>query len=138
MKNFAKLFLALFLALGVFGTSALAGDKDPLFINLTTDDAHRVDMAIMFSGKQLEKGHPLTIFLNDRGTFVGSVEQARFTEQQKALNSLMAKGATVIICPMCAKYYGMKEGDFIKGIKVGSPDVTGAALFKDNTQTLTW
>jgi len=27
---------------------ALAGDTDPLFVNMTTDDAHRANMAITF------------------------------------------------------------------------------------------
>jgi len=39
---------------------------------------------------------------------------------------------------MCMKHYGVKEADLLPGIKVGNPEVTGGALFKDNTKTLTW
>ncbi len=53
-------------------TPALAGDADPLFINLISDDPHRADMAISFGKNQLERSHPLTIFLNDKGVFNGS------------------------------------------------------------------
>jgi hypothetical protein len=28
------------------------------------------------------------------------------------------------------KHYGIKESDLIEGIKVGNPDLTGAALFQ--------
>lgn len=50
----------------------------------------------------------------------------------------MSKGATVLICPMCMKHYGVKEADLLSGLKVGKPELTGGALFKDNTKTLTW
>lgn len=37
----------------------------PLFINMTTNDPHRANMALSFGMKQLDRGHPLTVFLND-------------------------------------------------------------------------
>jgi sulfur relay (sulfurtransferase) complex TusBCD TusD component (DsrE family) len=96
-------------------------------------------MAITFGKHQLERGHPLTIFLNDKGVFVGSKAQAsKYTDHQKALSELMSKGATVIACPMCMEHYGVKETDLLPGIKVGKPELTGGALFKDDTKTLTW
>lgn len=119
--------------------SASAGDADPLFINMTSDDGHRATMAIAFGSKQHVKGHAMTMFLNDKGVLVGSKAHAKkFGDQQKDLLDAMSKGATVIICPMCMKKYKVTEADLLPGIKIGSPDVTGAALFKDNTKTLTW
>lgn len=118
---------------------AIAGDADPLFINLTTDDSHRANMGIGFGVKQLERGHPLTIFLNDKGVLVGSkANAAKYAEHQKMLTEAMAKGATVLICPMCSKHYGVDTKDVLPGIKVGSPELTGGALFKDNAKSLTW
>jgi hypothetical protein len=48
--------------------SGVAGaqDKVPLFINLTSDDAHRASMGLMFSKNLLERGRKLTVFLNER------------------------------------------------------------------------
>jgi sulfur relay (sulfurtransferase) complex TusBCD TusD component (DsrE family) len=140
MKFLTRILLVLALAVGAITTMpAIAGTTDPLFVNLTTDDAHRANMAISFGGNQLQRGHPLTIFLNDRGVLIGSKANAdRFGEHQKALADLMGKGASVLICPMCMKHYGVKESDLLPGVKVGSPEATGGALFKDNTQTLTW
>jgi sulfur relay (sulfurtransferase) complex TusBCD TusD component (DsrE family) len=131
------LLLAATLAFAV--PPAIAAPNDPLFINLTTDDPHRANMAITFGRNQLERGHPLTVFLNDRGVFVGTrAEAAKFGEHQKALSDLMAKGAVVLICPMCSKHYGIKDAEVLPGIKVGSPELTGGALFRDNTRALTW
>lgn len=139
MKCFTQLLLTLALLAGNALVSASAGQTDPLFINLTSDDGHRATMALTFGKNQLERGHPLTVFLNDKGVQVGSRSHAaRYAEPQKMLGELMDKGATVLICPMCMKHYGVKEADILPGLKVGNPDLTGSALFRDNTKTLTW
>jgi sulfur relay (sulfurtransferase) complex TusBCD TusD component (DsrE family) len=139
MKLIKRLSLALALIAGAFSLPALAGDKDPLFVNMTTDESHRAGMAIVFGQKQLERGHPLTVFLNDKGVLVGSKgNAAKFADQQKALGELIGKGATVLACLHCMKHYGVKDEDLLPGIKIGSPELTGGALFKDNTKTLTW
>ena len=139
MSFFSHLVLALALIMGSVITPAFAGGSDPLFVNLISDDAHRADMAISFGKNQLDRGHPLTIFLNDKGVFIGSKENAeKFAHHQKMLGELMSKGATVLICPMCMKHYGVAEADLLPGIQVGKPELTGGALFKDGTKTLTW
>jgi sulfur relay (sulfurtransferase) complex TusBCD TusD component (DsrE family) len=139
MKLLSQLLPALALCVGAIAAPALAGDTDPLFINLTSDDSHRADMAITFGGNQHERGHPLTIFLNDKGVLIGSKSNSsKFADHQKALSDLMSDGATVLICPMCMKHYGVKESDLLPGLEVGNPELTGGALFKDNTKTLTW
>jgi sulfur relay (sulfurtransferase) complex TusBCD TusD component (DsrE family) len=139
MKIFSKLLLAFALIVGCIGAPVFAGDTDPLFVNLTTDNSHRANMAISFGKNQLERGHPLTIFLNDKGVFIGSkVNSAKFAEQQKSLGELMNKGALVLVCPMCMNHYGIKEADLLPGLRVGNPELTGGALFKDNTKTLSW
>lgn len=96
-------------------------------------------MAISFSKNQFERGHALTNFFNDQGARVVSKKYSKkFAAHQKLLADMMAKGATVIVCPMCMKHYGVKEADLIDGAKVSNPDLVGGALFKDNTKTLTW
>lgn len=139
MKFLAQCLLAICLVFVGAAQPALAGDTDPLFVNLTTDDAHRASMGISFGKNQMERGHPLTIFLNDKGVQLGSKANAtRFAEHQKLLADVLAKGGTVLICPMCMKHYGVKESDLLPGVKVGNPEATGAAVFKDNTKSLTW
>jgi len=139
MKTITVIFAALVLVLGSFAVPSVAAARDPLFINLTSDDPHRANMAITFGANQSGRGHPLTVFLNDKGVLVGSkANTSRYTEQQKKLADLMAKGATVLVCPMCMKHYGVAEADLLPGLKIGSPEATGAALFRDGTRTLTW
>lgn len=103
-------------------TPALAGANDPLFVNLLTEDSHRARMALTFSKNQFERGHPLTIFFNDRGVLVVSKANAeKFGEQQKMIAELIGKGAVILVCPMCMKHYGVAEGDLISG----APPVIG-------------
>jgi sulfur relay (sulfurtransferase) complex TusBCD TusD component (DsrE family) len=137
---FRNIFIVLALIAGMAASiPAIAGDQGSLFVNLTSDESHRADMALTFSKNQLERGHPVTVFLNDRGVFVGAKSHAeKFKGQQQALAELMAKGAVVIVCPFCAKHYGIETANLIEGAKVGNPDLTGGLLFKEDTKTLTW
>lgn len=139
MKLMNSLLLVMALVAGGLTTAALAGDTDPLFVNMTADDAHRANMAITFGKAQMERGHPLTVFLNDKGVLVGAkANAAKYQEQQKKLSEILNEGGVVIACPMCMKHYGVAADDLLPGIQVGKPELTGAALFKDGTQTLTW
>jgi sulfur relay (sulfurtransferase) complex TusBCD TusD component (DsrE family) len=119
--------------------SSHAAPNDPLFINLSTDDIHRSNMAINFGKHHFANGHPLTIFLNDKAVMLGvKAGSSRFPEQQQALSEAISAGALVIMCPMCLKQAGFSEADLIAGIKIGGPKMTGDALFKDGTKTMSW
>jgi len=133
-----KLLFAI-LVVVVFGMRAFAGTSDPLFINLTSDDGHRSIMALGFGKAQMERGHPLTVYLNDKGVLLASVKNTRqFSEQQNILSGIIAKGGKVIVCPFCSKTFGVSETDLVQGAQMGNPDLTGAALFQDNAKTLSW
>lgn len=134
-----SVLLAFAMITALAGSPASADSPDSLFVNLTTDEGHRVDMATKFSAAMQERGHPVTIWLNDKGVLIASKQHAsEFAEQQKALAALMAKGATVIVCPFCMKHYGVADSDLIDGAKIGNPELTSSLLFKDDTQTLSW
>lgn len=135
-----KLISALLIATALVAAApANAGSADPLFLNMTADEAHRASMALQFSRMQQERGHPVTLFLNDRGVLVGSkANAAKYKEQQQLIADILKKGGSVLICPLCVKHYGVAEADLLPGIKFGNPELTGEALFRDNTKTLTW
>jgi sulfur relay (sulfurtransferase) complex TusBCD TusD component (DsrE family) len=118
---------------------AAAGDKDPLFINLVTDDAHSATMALTFAKEMQERGHPVTVFFNNRGVLlVSTPHSATYPEQQKDVTALGNKGATLIACHHCMDYYGVKESTLLAGIAVGTPELVSKQLFQEGTRTLTW
>jgi sulfur relay (sulfurtransferase) complex TusBCD TusD component (DsrE family) len=136
MKFIRSTVFAIF---AVLSLSAAAGPNDPLFVSLTTDDVHRARMALNFGKHHFENGHPLSIFLSDKGVFVGVKSGAKdYAEHQKLIADVIAKGGAVIMCPLCLRHYGFTEADLIPGIKMGNPKTTGDALFKDGTKTLSW
>jgi predicted peroxiredoxin len=137
------LLLALLGVQLVAGSAAIAEEAEvasaPLFINLISDDPHRSHMALSFGQKQLVRGHPLTLFLNDRGVLIGAKQGVqRFGKHQEIIAELLDAGAKVIACPMCMQHYGVAEADLLDGVQVGKPELTGGALFAPDTRTLTW
>ncbi|MBP1626851.1 MAG: hypothetical protein H6Q00_1326 [Holophagaceae bacterium] len=128
------LVFALILASGITATAG-----DPLFINMTTDEAHRASMAISFGKNQMDRGHGLTVFLNDRGVVLASKLRAeQYSGQQKVLLEIVSRGGAVLVCPMCMKQYGVLAVDLLPGLKLSNPDLTGAALFAKDGRTLSW
>lgn len=134
------LFLALILSLSIcFPVMANETNTDPLFISVTTDQGHRAKMGIGFGKSQYERGHFVTIFLNDKGVLLASTKnQSMYAQHQEMLKSIIDQGGQVLICPMCLKHYGLKKSDLLAGIQVSNPEITGNALFSDNIRTLVW
>jgi hypothetical protein len=137
LKKFSKIFI---LASTLTVSSlAFAAANDPLFINLSTDEVNRVAMAINFGRHHASSGHPLTIFLNDKAVILGVMAGAsKYADQQQALSEVIATGSIVIMCPICLKQAGYFESDLLPGVKLGGPKVTGDALFRDGTKTMSW
>jgi hypothetical protein len=91
-------------------------------------------MAIGFGQAQMERGHPLTGYLNDRAVLVASRKNsAKFVGPQKLLSALAAGGGTVLVCPMCSKKFGVSAADLVPGARITIPDITGPALFTRTT-----
>jgi hypothetical protein len=87
--------VVLVMAVVISGASFVAAQSPapatgaPLFINLTTDQVHRVDMGLSFGKNQLERGHPLTVFFNDTGVLlVAKAHSTTYAVQQDAINAL--------------------------------------------------
>jgi sulfur relay (sulfurtransferase) complex TusBCD TusD component (DsrE family) len=143
-QHLSALGLSIFLAFvalvgGAAVQPAAAGDKDPLFVNLVTDDAHGATMALHFAKSMQEQGHPVTVFFNNRGVLVASkAHGATYPEQQKEVASLNSSGAVLIACPHCMEYYGIKDAGLVSGVVVGTPAMLSKQLFLDGTKTLTW
>jgi predicted peroxiredoxin len=123
----------------LFPVMLSAAQPASLFVNMTTDESHRANMAIGFGRNQLLRGHGLTLYLNDKGVKLASKANATaFGEQQKILKELVDKGATILVCPMCMKHYGVQEADLLPGLKVSSPELAEKTLFAEGVRTLSW
>ena len=112
LVSIAVLVMAVLIASATFVTaqSSPPTTGTPLFINLTTDEVHRVDMGLSFGKNQLERGHPLTVFFNDTGVLVVAKAHATtYAVQQEAIKGLVGAGATIIAYPMCLMYYGVDQ-----------------------------
>ena len=133
-----KKFFGILVAVMAFSFSLFGAEKSPLFVNLTSDEAHRTLMAVQFSTKMLEKGHALTIYLNDKGVKLASKENKQYAEFQSKLAEVIKKGATVYICPMCMQHYQVEGATLVEGIKLGNANLLESALFTKNTTTLNW
>jgi predicted peroxiredoxin len=134
-----RLLVIMMAVLAGFGQIAQAGSSDPLFVNLTTDDNHKANMAIAFSMEQLKHGHPVTIYINSQAIqIVNKANAKRYAIQQQKLTELARKGGTVLACPVCEKLLKFQESDLIPGVRLSTADLVSEALFRDNTKTLSW
>lgn len=139
MKFISPFLLAAALAFGVAASPALAGDTDPLFINLSTDEPRRALAGLTFGLHQHENGHPLTLFLNDRGVLLGTRAHAdKPGEPQRMVIELMQRGAVVLIAPLSMKHYGVREDDLLPGVQISNRKLSGEALFRGATRALSW
>ncbi|HWS75740.1 MAG TPA: DsrE family protein [Quisquiliibacterium sp.] len=139
MKFVRNLLLMLALVVGAAPAPALAGDKDPLFISLSSDSGPRVSHVLHFADLHHSRGHPTTIFLNETGIHLASSRHAaKNAEHQLVLAELMSKGVNVLVCRFCMKQLNLDASELLPGFKVGNPDLVGGALFKDGTRTLSW
>lgn len=136
-KKLSKAFVLIFVL--AISLPAFSAANDPLFVNLSSDEVNRSTMAINFGRHHFSNGHPLTIFLNDKAVILGvKAGSGKYSEQQQALSEAISAGALVIMCPICLKQAGYSEVDLLAGVKLGGPKVTGDALFKDGTKTMSW
>lgn len=141
--NIRLYIVALAFLVGSFALSATiiayTGKTDPLFTNLTTNDTQRSKLALHFSKAMMERGHPVTVFLNEKGVMAAAKSNSpEFAEQQRELAALIARGANVIACEPCMQHYGIAAGDLVDGVKTGSPELANAALLKENMRTMAW
>ena len=125
--------LCVFMALSLF-----ASEKSPLFVNITSDKEHRTLMAVQFSAKMQEKGHPLTVYLNDEGVKLASKNNKQYAQFQSKLLEAMQKGATVYICPMCMQEYKIEGNTLIEGLKIGNANLLESAVFAEDTKIMSW
>ncbi|MGI9316673.1 MAG: DsrE family protein [bacterium] len=128
-----------------FSTMVYAGEREKLFVNLTSDDIDRAAMAINFSTRVLtKKDIPVTIFLNVEGVRIADKnipghQHAKGKSLKEMLVAFIDQGGKVIVCPMCMQNVGgMSEQDLIDGAVVGDAGITWPAMFDEDTTVLSY
>lgn len=102
--------------------------KPDFVINLTsgTQDLHSVWMGLSLASMAIEEGRSVTIFCNVRAPILGSrklnhnIAFKGNTPIRAQMESLIKAGATVMVCPLCAKELGIKETDLLPGVKMAT------------------
>ena len=136
--KFLRLLAVLTVVLAGLGQVALAGSSDPLFVNLSTDDNHKANMAIAISKEMLKQGHPVTIYMNSQAVQIANKTNPRYAMQHQKLAEFINKGGTVLVCPVCEQFLHLNPADLVPGIKLSSAPAVAQALFGEKTKTLSW
>ena len=95
--------------------------KEPIYINLATNDSDKVAMALNAGHQYSEYGFPIIIYLNDKAVILGvELVSEPISKGHIAIKQAIAKGATVIICPTCLKNYGFTRSNLMQGVLLGA------------------
>ena len=95
--------------------------KEPIYINLATNDPGKVLMALDAGRQYAEKGYPIVIYLNDKAVLLGvEVQSGASSKEGEAIRRAIANGANIIICPSCLEDYGFTRKNLVQGAMLGA------------------
>ena len=95
--------------------------KEPIYINLATNDPAKVSMALDAGRQYSEKGYPIVIYLNDKAVVLGvEVKLGNASKEQEAIRQAIANGAKIIVCPSCLEDYGFTRNNLVQGAMLGA------------------
>ncbi len=106
-------------------TEATIG-KPTLVINLVSgeEDLHAVAMGLHLAEHGLEAGREVVVFFNvkapplARASLADSVQFGDEPPVKKVIASLVERGATALVCPMCAQIMGVTAEELASGIEM--------------------
>ncbi len=136
MRMMLKSVLALVMV-GMLSAVTAAQGKQSVFVNLTSDEAQRVTMALNFSNSLLKDGQDVTIFLNVDGVRIGSAKVAGLAAQRTELQAFMKAGGKVIICAHCMQVRGVTQADLMPGLTMGG-EGAGRQAFLASTRQISY
>lgn len=95
--------------------------KEPIYINLATNDPGKVLMALDAGRQYAEKGYPIVIYLNDKAALLGVEAQSGVVSKEgEAIRQAIANGAKIIVCPSCLENYGFTRNNLVQGAVLGA------------------
>jgi intracellular sulfur oxidation DsrE/DsrF family protein len=121
--------LVLLLPLLVFLSVPLASQdrpRDGVFIHVTSNDPHRVVMALTMAVRMAEDKDVL-VYCDIKGIDVllkdgADISFATMGSSHGLLKTLFDKHVTVFACPGCLKAAGMTAADLMPGVKVAEKE----------------
>lgn len=107
-------------------TSSIETARDGMFIHVTSDDPHRVLMAMQMAA-MVSEDHDVMMYFDIEGIKVllnnaADLEYAQFSSSHTQIKSLIEKGITIMACPGCLKAAGYTPEDLMDGIKVANKE----------------
>ena len=133
------------LFVGLFTAGAWAGEKQQLFINLTSADVNRAHMAIEFSTKVMAlKQIPASIFINTEAVKIANVNapyprHSNGDSVRKMLKKFIENGGKVYVCPMCMKNVGFfTKKELIEGVEIAGKTNLLEDLFAEGTRVMSY
>jgi hypothetical protein len=118
-----------------------AEPMDPLVVAMSTDDTVIFDGAITIATVALKRGHPVTMLLR-LNAIKAAVAKNSYpvgnTTLSARLSAFMGAGGTVIAGGSCIKQMGLSQGDLIRGVIIGTPDIVMGTLFRKDTKILSY
>jgi predicted peroxiredoxin len=138
IMKFLRVPAVLVIILAGLVSVASAASSDSLFVNLSTNDHHKANMAIAMSKELLKHGHPVTIYINSEALQIVNTKNTEYAMQQKKLGEFINQGGTVLVCPVCEKFLHVNQADLVPGVRLSNIKAIEQALFGPNTKTLSW
>jgi len=104
-------------------------DEAGLFIHVShgADEPHRTLMAFQMANLMADAGTPVLVYCDINAVNVvlkdsADISFSHFDSSRAALEALLAKGVTVVVCPGCLKAKGKTPDDVMDGVAIASKE----------------
>jgi len=96
--------------------------KDGMFIHVSSEDPHRVLMALKMA-ELISEDNDVLMYFDIKGVEVllktsGDLSYAQFPSSHRQIKKLIDKGVVIQACPGCLEAAGYSKEDLMEGIKI--------------------
>lgn len=107
-------------------TTTIENAKDGMFIHVTSNDPHRVLMA-MNMADMVSEDHDVVMYFDIEGVKVlvkdaEDLEYSHFPSSHTQIKKITGKGIKIMACPGCLKAAGFTADDLMDGIQVADKE----------------
>lgn len=122
----SKLIPLVSLLILLFLRVSAQSNGEGFLIHLSSDDPHRVGMALSFADK-MSDDYNVLVFVDIKGVNVmlkdsDSISFKNFESSKILIDQLLEKGVKIAICPMCLEASGHTKYDLINGLELAGKE----------------